>query len=86
MTDAQLMLAACRDLSRIAKSLQYLSSQALANNSAKGLNWETSGTIDEGVEGVMQAEVSNVIGSLSAFNTYWQTHGGNFEKLTTPIV
>ena len=86
MTDAQQMLAACRDLSKAAKALNYLASQALANNSAKSLNWTEPTIIDANAEGVTAAEVSNVIGSLSAFQTYWTTHGGNFEKLTTPIV
>ena len=86
MSDGKEMLDACADLSSKAKALQYLAAQALANNSAKGLDWNTPGLIDENVEGVTQAEVSNVIGSLAAFNTFWATHGGNFEKLTKPIV
>jgi hypothetical protein len=31
------------------------------------------------------AEVSNAIGSLAAFQTFWATHGGNLRKLTKTI-
>ncbi len=89
---------ACADVSKAAKSLKYLSAQVLANNSAQGLNW---GSVPAGVEadGVITgreftaAEVSNVLGSLTQYANLWDnavvtqgTHGGNFEKLTKPIV
>lgn len=90
------IVKAMQSLAKAAKSLKALSDQALGYNSAQGLNWnnvaaEYPELMDEDGDfleiGVSPADVSNVIGSLDIFRTtFWTTHGGNFEKLTTPIV
>ncbi len=83
----------CKALAKAAKSLNALSSQLLANNSAQSIDWNSlpEGWInsDGDIEGtdVSPAEVSNVIGSLSTFQTFYSNgHNGNFEKLSPPIV
>jgi hypothetical protein len=85
------LVNAARDLSAAAKSLSALAGQFIANNSAKSVDWGNLGVeflTDGDVTGtsVTPAEVSNVIGSLASFQTFMGTHGGNFEKLTAPIV
>ena len=83
----------CTDLAKAAKSMKYLSAQLLANNSALAINWNAlpAGSVDADsgkIVGTSIApdEVSNVVGSLTAYADFWATHGGNFEKITEPIV
>lgn len=91
VAEVSAVASACKDVSKAAKSLKFLSAQLLANNSAQGIDW---GALPEGSEAngaiinesFTAAEVSNVLGSLAEFATFWVTHGGNFEKLTSPIV
>lgn len=90
-TEIKAVADALAALAGKAKSLKSLADQTLANNSALQIDW---GNVDAGMitngdltgTNASPAEISNVIGSLAAFQTFWETHGGNFEKLTTPIV
>lgn len=84
---------AIKSLANAAKSLKSLTDQTLEYNSSISIDW---GSIPDGLldtngkiigVGVAPADVSNVIGSLAAYQTLWAGgHGGNFEKLATPIV
>jgi hypothetical protein len=89
--EALAVARACSDLAKQAKGLKSLSAQVIANNSANEIDWGNvpSGTVTDGLVtgySFTAAEVSNVLGSLDAFLTFMGTHGGNFEKLTNPIV
>ena len=94
MTDIQQIAAAVAEMATMHKRVNSLASQVLANNSAKSINWEDlpAGSVDEdgNVDGTTYtpAEISNVIGSLSTYQTaHWDAgHGGNYEKLSKPIV
>jgi hypothetical protein len=66
-----------------------ITGQALDHNSALSIDWnsldqESIDAIAE-ITGASAGEISNAIGSLSALQTYWGTHGGNFEKLAKAI-
>ena len=91
MSQARDMLNACRDLAKAGKSFSFLSSQVLANNAAKGLDWTKSDILDlEANEDLTPDElrglVKEFLGSLDSFQQFWQSNGINFEKLTVPIV
>lgn len=84
-----------KELAKQAKILKSLTDQALAHNSAHSIDWnefaqDYPDLVDESGDivdaGITPAELSNAIGSLASYQTYWTTHGGNFEKLTKPIV
>ncbi|QDU97514.1 hypothetical protein [Lignipirellula cremea] len=82
-------VAAC---ARAAKSLNAITDQTLSRNTVESFDWaaadadEANAALSAAGVSYSSAEVSNAIGSLAAFQTYWGTHGGNFEKLTDPIV
>jgi hypothetical protein len=78
-----------KDSAKEAKSLKSIIDQALGHNSAISINWGSLPAELEAVltdESVSAADVSNAIGSLAAFQTFWATHGGNLEKFCKPIV
>jgi hypothetical protein len=86
--------AALEDLAKAAKSLRAVIEQGLDYNSAISVDWaevdtDIPGSVTGGVitgKSYTQTDISNAIGSLDAYRTYWNTHGGNLEKLTDPIV
>lgn len=85
--------AAVVSLANAAKSLKFLADQALAKNSAHGMDWGNlpDGAVDAngylvGTDDT-PAEISNAIGSLASYKELWLNgHGGNFEKLAKAIV
>jgi hypothetical protein len=83
------IVAAVKDLAKAAKSLKSIIDQGLGHNSAISIDWgNLPAELADVLEGesVSAADVSNAIGSLAAYQTYWGTHGGNLEKFSAPIV
>lgn len=88
------IIEALEDLAKSAKALRHIVEQGLDYNSAISIDWaevdtDVVGSVTDGVltgKSYSQTDVSNAIGSLDAYRTYWGTHGGNLEKLTNPIV
>lgn len=93
-TQATNVIDAAKDLAKRVKALKSDIDQALGYNSALGLDWNGLATSNPALvsgglvagESFAATDVSNVIGSLAAIQTLWVTHGGNFEKFSTPVV
>lgn len=68
------------------KEANSIMSQALANNSAQAIDWNTTTALDE--KAYTGAEISNVIGSFATFGSaFWDAgHSQNIELLVKPIV
>ena len=68
------------------KEANVVMGQALANNTAHAIDWNTTTALDG--KDYTGAEISNVIGSFATFGTaFWDAgHGSNIELLTKPIV
>ena len=87
-----LIASAVADCSRLLKALNSALEQTLARNTVEALDWggvdaaAADAALQEKSKDYTAAEVSNAIGSLAAFQTFWTTHGPNFQKLTSPIV
>jgi methyl-accepting chemotaxis protein len=78
--------AAIVDCANEIKSLMAITNQALDHNSALSIDWNSVNAEDiADATDATPAEVSNAIGSLASLQTYWETHGGNFEKLAKAI-
>lgn len=91
ISEVNAIATAVVDLANAAKSLKYLTDQALAKNAAHAIDWNDlpAGAVDANgylACGDTPAEISNAVGSLAAYQTLWTTHGGNFEKLAKAIV
>ena len=86
---------AVAECGRLLKAAQYVAQQVLARNNVEAITWDSGEDAALSAAGLDYTgeEISNALGSLSQFKNYWTNaavtqgdHGGNFEKLTTPIV
>lgn len=79
---------AVEQCANLLKGAKHVIDQLLAKNSALAVDWNSVNADDiTGETDATPSEISNAIGSLSAFAvTLWTTHGGNFEKLAKAIV
>ena len=85
-------------LAKSAKALKSTIDQTLSFNSAQSIDWANYATkfatlLDADGSGniagmkVTPAMVSNLIGSLAAYQgAFWTTNGGNIELMATPTV
>lgn len=83
---------AVADCAKKLKQAKFLADQTLARNAVEAFDWgdadakSANAALTEAQLSYDSAEVSNAIGSLALLQTWWDTHGQNFEKLVDPIV
>lgn len=87
--------SAVKDVARMLKAAKYAADQVIARNQVEAITWDSGEDAALAAAGLSFTgeEVSNALGSLVEFRDYWTNgavtqgdHGGNFEKLTEPIV